>query len=86
MDHIADRIEALGGPSTENIQTVVRETLAAHKRILFSGDNYSEDWKQEAARRGLLDRTNTPAALSDFASPENISLFEQYGVFSAADV
>ncbi len=83
MDHISDRIEALGGPSTENIQTVVRETLAAHKRILFSGDNYSEEWKQEAARRGLLDRTTTPEALSDFASPENIRLFEKYGVFNA---
>ena len=85
MDFLADQIEAKGGPSTENIQAVVREILAAHQRILFSGDNYSEEWRQEAARRGLLNRPSTPEALADWASESNLALYERYGVFRAGE-
>ncbi|MCA9563609.1 MAG: glutamine synthetase III, partial [Myxococcales bacterium] len=44
LDRLADAIEQRGGPSVENIQAVVRESLEAHRRILFSGDNYSQAW------------------------------------------
>jgi glutamine synthetase len=60
----------------------VRETLVKHKRILFSGDNYSAEWVQEAERRGLLNLRDTPAALSTFASSANTALFDAYKVFS----
>jgi glutamine synthetase len=82
LDYLSDLIEAKGGALTENVQAAVRETLQAHQRILFSGDNYSEAWKQEAARRGLLNRAGTPEALQDWASEENCALYEKYGVFS----
>lgn len=82
MDYISDQIEAKGGPSTENIQAVVRETLTSHQRILFSGDNYSDEWRDEAARRGLHNRPGTPEALADWGSETNLALYERYGVFS----
>ena len=82
LNRLADLIEARGGATTENIQAVVKETLAAHKRILFSGDNYSDEWRAEAAQRGLLNRPGTPEALSDWASETNLSLYETYGVFT----
>ncbi|MBV21742.1 MAG: glutamine synthetase type III [Planctomycetaceae bacterium] len=85
MDYLADQIEAKGGPSTENIQAVVREALASHQRILFSGDNYSAEWREEAARRGLHNRPGTPEALSDWVSETNLSLYERYGVFSRGE-
>ena len=86
LDHLSDLIEAKGGPNTENIESVVRDVLAAHERILFSGDNYSEAWTLEAASRGLLNRRSTPEALSDFAKEENIKLFETYRVLSREEV
>ncbi len=85
MDHLADRIEAKGGPSTENIQEVVREVLEAHQRILFSGDNYSSVWREEAQRRGLLNRPNTPDALADWTSEDNLALYDHYGIFRGGE-
>ncbi len=82
MDYLAERIEALGGATTENIQNVVRETLEQHSRILFSGDNYSAEWREEAHRRGLLNRRGTPEALADWTSEENLALYERYGIFT----
>lgn len=82
LDAIADQIEKLGGPSTENIQKVVSDTLKEHKRILFSGDNYSDEWRDEAASRGLLNRPGTPEALGDWCSDTNLSLYQSYGVLS----
>jgi glutamine synthetase len=60
----------------------VRETLTKHKRILFSGDNYSAEWVQEAERRGLANAKDTPTALAAFTAKKNIDLFEKYHVFS----
>ena len=85
MDYLADQIEARGGPTAENIQAVVRETLKSHQRILFSGDNYSQEWKDEAASRGLLNRPNTPEAMSSWCSEANLGLYERYGVFTRGE-
>ncbi|MFT7677214.1 MAG: glutamine synthetase [Planctomycetota bacterium] len=82
MDYISDQIEAKGGPSTENITAVVRAVFTEHQRILFSGDNYADEWRDEAARRGLLNRPATPEALSDWASEKNVELYGRYGVFT----
>ncbi|MCB9176535.1 MAG: glutamine synthetase III [Caldilineae bacterium] len=85
LDRLADAIEQRGGPSVENIQAVVRESLEAHRRILFSGDNYSQAWRDEAATRGLLNRPSTPEALQDWCSEANIALYERHGVFTASE-
>ncbi len=82
LDFISDQIEAKGGPTNDNIVATVREVLSAHQRILFSGDNYSDEWRAEAAKRGLLNRAGTPEALSDWASPDNCTLYAKYGVLS----
>jgi len=83
-DLLAAEIEkrAKGGDARAAIQEVVRETLTAHQRVLFSGDNYSREWEREAARRGLLNLKNTPDALAHFASEKNLALFEKYAVLS----
>ncbi len=86
LDHICDKLEQAGGASAENIQETVRAVLKEHQRILFAGDNYAPEWKQEAARRGLLDRTSTPESLADLLDEKNIELYERYGVLSANEV
>ncbi|MFT5476451.1 MAG: glutamine synthetase, partial [Planctomycetota bacterium] len=85
LDQISDAIEKRGGPSTENIQSVVREVLSQHKRILFGGDNYGAEWQAEAERRGLLNKRTTPEALETFASDRNVDLYERYGVFTRGE-
>jgi glutamine synthetase len=86
LEFLSDTIEATGGPSTENIQKVVRETLSKHRRILFSGDNYTAEWSEEAARRGLLELKGTPEALEPLRDPKNEELFNKMGVFTAEEL
>ena len=84
FDYLASEIEkrSKGTDRRSVIQELVRETLAKHQRILFSGDNYSREWEREAAQRGLLNFKNTPDALASFASESNLAMFEKYGVLT----
>jgi glutamine synthetase len=84
LDYMATEIEKRGGTGDrrEVIQLLVRETLQKHRRILFSGDNYSAEWVQEAERRGLYNLRDTPSALMAFSAKANIELFDKYKVFS----
>ncbi len=85
MEHIATRIEESAGDAAA-IQQIVKETLASHRRILFDGDNYSDEWVEEAARRGLLNRRTTPEALAAFDDEKNVKLFDEFGVFSPSEL
>ena len=85
FDYLATELErrrATAPDAQAAVQELVRETLAKHQRILFSGDNYSGEWEEEAARRGLLNLKNTPDALASFDKEENYAFFEKYGVLS----
>ncbi len=84
LDFMATEIDKRGGAGDrrEVIQTLVRETLTKHRRILFSGDNYSAEWVAEAERRGLHNMKDTPSALTAFSAKKNIDLFDRYKVFS----
>jgi glutamine synthetase len=84
LDHLSSEIEkrSRGGDRGAAIQEIVRETLRKHRRILFSGDNYSQEWVREAERRGLHNLRETVCALARLELPENIALFERYKVLS----
>ena len=64
----------------------VKKTLRDHHRIIFEGNGYSEEWEQEAARRGLPNFKTTPDALPQMIKPENIEFFSKYGVLNEAEV
>ncbi len=64
------------------IKSVIKET----KSVRFEGDNYSKDWVKEAKKRGLPNIAATYEALEAFTKPDNISLFEKYGVFSKEEL
>ena len=57
-----------------------------HRRIVFNGDNYAEEWRAEAARRGLLNLKSTPEALSYYDRKENVELFERLKIYTAEEV
>lgn len=63
----------------------VRKSLQAHKRILFSGDGYSEEWHVEAERRGLCNFATTADALPCFVAEKNLELFSEMGVLSPVE-
>ena len=64
------------------LQKLVCQALKDHRRIIFSGNGYSEEWKQEAARRGLSNLASTAEALPAYASEKNIDLVTRHGIFT----
>lgn len=89
IDDICTELEsslAAGTPFNDALQSILQKIVKKHKRILFNGDNYTEDWKKEAARRGLPNITSTPEALKAFISPEAVALFERHGVLSRREL
>ena len=64
----------------------VRKTLTEHQRIIFNGDGYSDEWLDEAQRRGLLNLKATPDAAQAMTDPKAIELFEEFGVMSAVEM
>ncbi len=70
----------------EALQALIKRTIQENRQILFNGDGYSEEWKQEAQRRGLMNLPTTPDALPYLLSEKNIALFERQGVYSKAEL
>lgn len=64
------------------ILKVLRRTLSDSRRILFEGDNYSDEWRDEAARRGLSNNRTTPSALKAFINEDVIELFEELNIMN----
>ncbi|MDO5358420.1 glutamine synthetase type III [Slackia faecicanis] len=87
LKDFADAMEARGDePFEVAALSYIRKSLSEHKRILFSGDGYSEEWHEEAHRRGLCDFTTTADALPSFVAQKNIDLLSEMGVLSEAEV
>ena len=68
------------------LHSLVVRTIHEHKRIVFNGNNYADEWKVEAEKRGLLNLKNSAEALPHFSDPKNIELFERNNVFTAREV
>ncbi len=65
---------------------LIVKTIKEHKRIIFNGNNYAEEWVVEAEKRGLLNLKSTPDALPCFIKEDNIELFARHGVFSETEI
>ena len=68
------------------LQNILQASLKEHKRVVFNGNGYEPGWLKEAARRGLPNAPDTPAALAAFAKKENVALFEKYGVMTKREL
>ena len=67
------------------LQKLVCDTFTAHQRIIFNGNGYSEEWKQEAVGRGLSNHSNTAQALPTYVSQKNIDLVTKRGIFTESE-
>jgi glutamine synthetase len=89
IDYLAEELEdALeGGAELEAaLRPILQRSYAANKPIVFGGDNYSEEWHEEAARRGLLNLRATPDAMPYLISDDTQTVFSNYGVLSPREL
>ena len=68
------------------LQDLMKRTIKEHRRVIFSGNNYSEEWKEEAKRRGLKELKTTVDALPLYEEEKNVELFERHGVLSRSEI
>ena len=65
---------------------LVKRTIRDHRRVIFNGNGYTAEWEEEAAKRGLPNKKNTPAALPALIDPKNIHLMEDFGVLTKVEM
>lgn len=71
---------------TKALNSLIKTTISKHKRIIFNGNNYSEEWVKEAEKRGLLNLKTTVDALPYFIKDKNIKLFTKHKVFTESEI
>ncbi|MGJ0960568.1 glutamine synthetase III [Faecalicoccus pleomorphus] len=87
LTQFADELENYAPEQrTEHVISMIQKTLKEHKRILFSGNGYSEEWRQEAKKRGLQELKTTADALPHYTDPKNLAMFEKHKVYSANEL
>ncbi len=70
----------------EALKELMCKTVREHRRIIFSGNNYSEEWAEEAKKRGLLNLRNTPDALDTYDTEKNRELFKRHSIYNATEL
>ena len=85
LSRFADRLEAAEN-FDETLHDLVCEAFTKHQRILFDGNGYSEEWKEEAARRGLSNLPSTAECLPTYVSEKNIDLVVRHGIFTETEL
>ena len=88
LDEVATRLEPVAGTPAfkEEVHKLIAEMITAHSRIIFNGNGYSDEWVQEAERRGLPNIKSTPEALEVLSRPDTLELMQKYGVLSNAEL
>jgi glutamine synthetase len=89
LDYVATKLEAaMRGKKTieDAVAELLPQLVKEHKRIIFNGNGYSDAWRKDAKKRGLLNLTNTVDALPELTKPEVTKIFEQYRVLNKREV
>ncbi len=89
LDDVIGQIEALTSKGTDfnsAVQSVLQKEIKEHKRVLFDGNGYSDEWKAEAERRGLPNLKTTLEALEAYRDPKVVKLYKDYGVLSEVEL
>ena len=85
LDEFAAELEKSKKKSDTMLKLII-DTYKAHKRVIFNGNGYSEEWKEEAARRGLPNITNNVDAIKEILKPEAIEVFERMNVLTRQEL
>ena len=68
------------------IHELIKKTIIDHKRVIFNGNGYTDEWIEEAAKRGLFNLKSTPDALPQWIADKNIELFTKYHIFTKEEI
>ena len=85
LERIANRLENTQDKKAEALK-IIADIMHDHKRVIFNGNNYSQEWVEEAARRGLPNLVSTVDAIEGFVLPKTIEVFEKHGVLSKKEL
>ncbi|MBL7187480.1 MAG: glutamine synthetase III [Phycisphaerae bacterium] len=85
LNDIADELEKAPNVKTA-AQKVLKQIATEHRKIIFNGDNYTEDWVDEAKRRGLPNIQSTVCSLETIMDKENVAAFKKHGVLTEAEL
>lgn len=87
LSQFSDKLKDVAPEAMEEaIHALVKETIIAHKRIIFNGNGYTDEWVEEAEKRGLYNLKSTPDALPAFIAEKNMALFTKHGIFTKQEV
>lgn len=85
LSEIADRLEKVSDVDTE-VDKVITELVKAHKKVVFNGNGYSDEWLEEAEKRGLPNIKTTVEATKALIADKNVAIFEKFGVLTKAEL
>ncbi len=85
LSRYADRLEQAEDFNAE-LNRLIKEELTAHQRIIFNGNGYGDEWKKEAARRGLMNLPTLPDASPYYVSQKSVDLFRRHRIFSEQEL
>jgi glutamine synthetase len=89
LDYMGGQLEgalAKGQGLEDAVATLLKKVIKQHKRIIFNGNNYSQEWQKEAGKRGLLNLKNTVDALPEIVKPAVIKTFEKFRILSEREL
>jgi len=88
LDEVATKLEPVAGKPEFNsvVSSLIKDMVTRHDRVVFNGNGYSEEWVQEAEKRGLPHLRTTPEALAVLSREDSLALMEKYGVLSRAEL
>ncbi len=89
LDYMAAELEGMvakGQRIEDSVGALLRKLIKQHKRAIFNGNNYSEEWQKEAGRRGLLNLRNTVDALPEIVKPEVVRTFEKFRILNEREL
>ena len=85
LDEFATTLEGSTDLNAD-LQKLVKKTIKEHKRIIFNGNGYSDEWVAEAQRRGLLNLKTLPDAMEHYLDKKNVEMFSKYGIYTEPEM
>ncbi len=85
LDEFASKLEG-SKDLNEDLQKLIKKTIKEHKKIIFNGNGYDDEWVKEAEKRGLMNLKTLPDAMEHYLDKQNIEMFSKYGVYTEVEM
>lgn len=87
LSQFAERLSSVPeGHLDHEVHELIKDTIKAHKKVIFNGNGYTDEWVEEAEKRGLFNLRSTPEALKEFVSSKNIQLFTKHAIYTKGEI